>query len=283
MPVCPQCKKAFEQPRQRGPKRTFCSPECTYLHNKRKGRVRSNRVEAKVVISFTCRHCGVAVTRPGRRGRTPTYCTATCRTRANIEARLPPREPRPCATCGKAFSATPTRLYCSKVCCVRKRKDATCQRCGVAMRVAGSSKGAHCPPCRQALGHAAQEANLAAEVRACRECGAGYTPRRAAQAFCSEACSERMQSRLKRARANRALVDADISLAGVFERDGGLCGVCGLPVDPALPARHVGSATIDHVFPVVRGGLHSWENVQLAHYGCNSSKGDRLAETVTGR
>lgn len=29
-----------------------------------------------------------------------------------------------------------------------------------------------------------------------------------------------------------------------------------------------------HVLPVVKGGTHTWDNVQLAHRGCNSSKDD---------
>lgn len=31
--------------------------------------------------------------------------------------------------------------------------------------------------------------------------------------------------------------------------------------------------TIDHIIPLSKGGLHSWNNIQLAHLSCNSSKG----------
>jgi hypothetical protein len=34
--------------------------------------------------------------------------------------------------------------------------------------------------------------------------------------------------------------------------------------------------SIDHMIPVVRGGLHSWKNVKLAHVGCNASKGAKV-------
>ena len=34
--------------------------------------------------------------------------------------------------------------------------------------------------------------------------------------------------------------------------------------------------TIDHVIPLAKGGMHSWDNVRLAHHNCNSIKGDRL-------
>lgn len=48
-------------------------------------------------------------------------------------------------------------------------------------------------------------------------------------------------------------------------RDGGRCAYCGDR-----------GATIDHVIPRSRGGLHVWDNVVLACQPCNSRKGDRL-------
>ena len=33
--------------------------------------------------------------------------------------------------------------------------------------------------------------------------------------------------------------------------------------------------SIDHVKPISKGGLHEWGNVQLAHFSCNSKKGDK--------
>lgn len=34
--------------------------------------------------------------------------------------------------------------------------------------------------------------------------------------------------------------------------------------------------SIDHVIPVSKGGLHSWENVKLAHRKCNTRKGNHM-------
>jgi 5-methylcytosine-specific restriction endonuclease McrA len=50
------------------------------------------------------------------------------------------------------------------------------------------------------------------------------------------------------------------------ERDRNICQIC---------KRVVGSrgASIDHIVPISHGGSHTWENVQLAHTKCNSSRG----------
>lgn len=59
----------------------------------------------------------------------------------------------------------------------------------------------------------------------------------------------------------------------VFERDGWRCGICGLQILPDAVGRE--KATIDHIVPISRGGADSWDNVQAAHFSCNSSKGAR--------
>lgn len=57
----------------------------------------------------------------------------------------------------------------------------------------------------------------------------------------------------------------------VFERDGWMCGLCGLQVAKA-------DASIDHIVPIAKGGDHTYKNVQIAHLKCNLSKGARTTE-----
>lgn len=59
----------------------------------------------------------------------------------------------------------------------------------------------------------------------------------------------------------------------VFDRDRWICQLCQEPVNPALKFPNPGSASLDHIIPLKRGGLHALSNVQLAHLGCNSKKG----------
>jgi hypothetical protein len=66
-----------------------------------------------------------------------------------------------------------------------------------------------------------------------------------------------------------------VSLPIIFRRDRGRCGLCGERVLLQFKPPDSRAATIDHIVPIKWGGQHNYDNVQLAHYGCNSSKCDR--------
>lgn len=78
--------------------------------------------------------------------------------------------------------------------------------------------------------------------------------------------------------------DWSISLKKLYERDGGVCYLCGRPTDWE-DYRQDGDVfiaggnypSIDHVIPLSRGGTHQWDNVKLAHFFCNSCKSDSIA------
>lgn len=80
----------------------------------------------------------------------------------------------------------------------------------------------------------------------------------------------RRRMRMQQARTTDVFAPLD-----VHTRDNWTCQLCLLPIDPerAWPDRM--SASVDHIIPLVRGGAHAMHNVQSAHLGCNSSKGDR--------
>jgi 5-methylcytosine-specific restriction endonuclease McrA len=62
-----------------------------------------------------------------------------------------------------------------------------------------------------------------------------------------------------------------VNVAEVYERDLGLCGICGLPVGS-------GEFQLDHRIPLSRGGEHSYANCQSSHALCNIKKFDRMPE-----
>jgi 5-methylcytosine-specific restriction endonuclease McrA len=68
----------------------------------------------------------------------------------------------------------------------------------------------------------------------------------------------------RRVRLRAALVEKVDALL-VWERDAGLCGICGEAADPT-------DWHLDHIVPVSRGGEHSYANVQVTHPFCNRRK-----------
>jgi 5-methylcytosine-specific restriction endonuclease McrA len=74
----------------------------------------------------------------------------------------------------------------------------------------------------------------------------------------------------RRAWKAEAFVEA-VDRAKVWDRDGGVCGICHEPADPE-------NWHLDHVTPLSRGGLHAYSNVQVSHPFCNISKGAKMPE-----
>lgn len=77
-----------------------------------------------------------------------------------------------------------------------------------------------------------------------------------------------------------ASTDKDITLQSLFERDNGICYLCGKACDWGDFQKVNGTfivggsyPTIEHVKPLCKGGTHTWDNVKLACHACNSKKG----------
>lgn len=67
----------------------------------------------------------------------------------------------------------------------------------------------------------------------------------------------------------RTATASGITLDSLFQRDGGMCHICGLAV--ARP-----DAEQDHVLAIANGGGSTPDNVRLSHMTCNRRKSDRL-------
>jgi 5-methylcytosine-specific restriction endonuclease McrA len=66
-----------------------------------------------------------------------------------------------------------------------------------------------------------------------------------------------------------------ISVAGVVDRYGTDCSICGDAIDMSLTRPDLLSFSIDHIVSLARGGAHVYANVAPAHLLCNMQKGDR--------
>lgn len=62
----------------------------------------------------------------------------------------------------------------------------------------------------------------------------------------------------------------------IFERDNWVCQICGDLTDRGARGASPSAPTLDHVVPISRGGGHTRENVQCAHFHCNVVKSDKL-------
>lgn len=114
-------------------------------------------------------------------------------------------------------------------------------------------------------------------TKPCMDCGQPYATKTVVNSGVCKRCQERRYGKNHRSRAKRYGVPYEpIDVRDVFERDGWICGICSEPVDREAKAPHPNSASLDHVIPMARGGGHLYENVQCAHFLCNSLKGARL-------
>lgn len=104
--------------------------------------------------------------------------------------------------------------------------------------------------------------------------------------YCSTDCARKAwnanHEAKRRSKIENVLVDKDITIEALHQRDKGVCQICGGLCDWGdfyFKDKYfvVGDnyPTIDHIIPLAKGGEHSWENVQLAHFSCNSAKGAR--------
>lgn len=191
-----------------------------------------------------------------------------------------------CLYCGKEFTpekrAGRPRKYCTNECCYdaekqKKRiiytgkRETNCLRCGKPL-----------PKYKTRFCSTACSRGSGEQVKTCIVCGKEFTTTRSRTLTCSELCSKRNYYSKKVGKTERykdITIDKDISIAKLAIRDGGICQICKKPVQwddkreingRVLAGNYYPS--VDHIKPISRGGLHSWDNIQLAHRICNSLK-----------
>lgn len=115
----------------------------------------------------------------------------------------------------------------------------------------------------------------------CCECGARYDDGR--NKYCSLQCAKTARNRMKDKRTQKnGKPDHSITLRKLAIRDGMICYICGARVDMSADKNNESYGSIEHVVPVARGGQHQWDNVRLAHRGCNNAKGIKLLSEMVG-
>jgi hypothetical protein len=237
------------------------------------------------VADATCVRCGAVFQPKPQRGSPQTYCTASCRNNGK-HGKRPARD---CEVCGLSFSPR-TSLYAKRCDWCRKPVQAcpvvyaNCGQCDALYVKRGNR--VHClkprDPERAKVYRAMTWKPKPRVTVPCATCavpipGSIRTPH---PTYCSKACRKqapgfRAQRRrdkdIRKARKRGASVEP-IYRARVFERDGWKCGVCHKRVPRTATVPHPLAPTLDHIIPLAGGGSHTYANVQLAHFICNSRK-----------
>lgn len=88
----------------------------------------------------------------------------------------------------------------------------------------------------------------------------------------------------RRSRIDSSIKDKDISLQKLYERDNGVCYICGRVCDwndsewkDGVFRVGKNYPTIEHLKPLSKGGTHTWSNIKLACLSCNAKKYNREA------
>lgn len=262
--ICKSCGKKFYKVQQ---KQTFCCVKCRekYRYKQGKGKIHQ----------YKCEWCGKTFYGGVKRNKNYyRFCSRKCSAKHIAQVKKDRSKPykyigtsmvwkiNKCKTCGKIFLDTSKHLYC-------------CAECSKEM-------------CRR-RSEQKREAIYKNQRKHCRNCGIVFIPTvKKSKVFCSEECREEYKRRYSHAVGKRRLrgkiIDRDITLDRLIARDNGRCGLCGGVVDKNDYTIKDGAfitgalyPSIDHIKPLSKGGLHSWDNVQLAHFVCNARKGARGA------
>ncbi|CQR75081.1 HNH endonuclease [Sporomusa ovata DSM 2662] len=237
--VCLQCGQEF-RPTHKNQK--FCSIACVGISQRK---------------LYICKNCGIEFNlKSGGKG---IFCSREC-SFDYIHKNKKQKEPKPlvsCVICGSQFKGKGNSKFCSDH-CRREFKRIRFKENFVSVK----------------------ETNLFIEKQ-CPECGnifkTNYYAKR--KKFCSDECCNRYFQREykmdRKEQLQKAYIEP-VSFKKIYKRDKAICQICGEYVEYDKTPTNPMGATIDHIIPLSKGGLHCMSNCQLAHRRCNSLKGSKI-------
>ena len=248
---CRSCSGFFTPTTAR---RAFCSAECA--------------AAGVPVVLPSCKRCA-AEFKPKAKSRT-TFCSRDCAyawVQENKQEK-PPFSPchfNTCDICDAKWAAASAARHCSVAC--GKRANALVSR-------------------ERSLRLHKQDG---AVVR-CDECHADFCPMYGAShaVLCipckksRERAARSTKNLLREARLKAAHVE-HVDPIRVFDRDAWTCQICGLATPRAKRGSYEPDAPeLDHIYPLSKGGSHSYANTQCACRKCNGIKSDTTPKTHRG-
>ena len=277
---CKRCGKEFNS--KYGSQ--YCSEECR--------NVGTGRKLYKAGTECACGCCGnVFIKQYGNEQ----YCSEQCKSKAKTKAKqksyykTKKKTVKTCVYCGKTYTERGF-LYCSAEC----TRKARWQREKAELRrekenIFGSYENYKIMSERleemeklARIGQNYAEKARRYYLKQCVVCGKEFKTLNKNQRACCQKCSKKLEyARMVRRIPRDRVIDKDITLEAVYRKDSGVCYLCGKKCDwndKTWGNGRYGALypSIDHVIPLSKGGEHSWKNVRLAHFICNSNKSDTL-------
>lgn len=256
----------------------YCGAEIT----KRKGQKFCNKEhylaykeQERNAIKSYCLTCGKGLPL-SKKGKIRKYCSPECQ---GIKRHEEAYKYIVCQYCGKTFleKRNSVNLYCSKRCSGlsnRMLRVIEEEHIGKYKILDTEHKGKLLEEYKELIEKVENLRYRIEHEKVCISCGVIFMANSIEQKCCSIECSKRYdnQRRSKRIYKN-GKPDLSISLTKLYTRDEGICQLCGKHIDFDCDYNSDNYPSIDHILPIAKGGLHQWDNVQLACRSCNSLKG----------
>lgn len=248
--------------------------------------------------SRPCKICAGIFT-PALGGKTADQ--QTCGRACGVELRRQKRVVRSCASCGKQFEATGlgNARFCSVSCRPKPEPPEplvrSCSECAGGFTGIGKTCSLSCAhEAKLRYDHEYNQRRRASgwdrSPRTCPQCETSYAPTYVGQAYCGSKCAKRASRKRERQAGSRSNNDfhrhrarkygrryVPIRPLDIFDRDRWVCQICKKRAPKGKAAPHPLSPSLDHIIPMsCEGGDHVPENVQLAHFRCNSVKGAKI-------
>jgi hypothetical protein len=263
---CNRCGKKIHNP-SRATK--YCSDECRDVVAKEKKQKSS---------LYKCVRCGVEYNQKAKEK----YCSHECRySKFKHSDRI-----IDCKHCGKKIHG-PARgtKFCSLVCkkfyalANPTPRPRICEGCGVHYN-ASHCKQQYCSnPCRHKWAR-----KKAMGENQCKTCHNRFTPTPDTYMdYCSHDCkraakrADWIKNNTKRQSIVCAIPMSErVNTEEIFIRDNYTCQICGIKTSREGGRYSADYPTMDHIFPISRGGAHVASNLRCACRRCNVSKGCRV-------
>lgn len=224
------------------------------------------------------------------------YCSKQCRKRQHKrnQRRKKGIEPRnfrefkqlKCPQCGKEFMQNRGRLkYCSHECASQgtgiKLHEAAIPRILARQEQQELEKAKKIALRKEKIAKEKLE-RLQRQLdltKNCAICGKRFIARSKTNICCSKKCSTKNENRQKDKRLRKnGKPDYSINLNALYIKDNGICQICNRTINFDCDHNSDFYPSIDHIKPIAKGGLHRWDNVQLACRKCNFEKRDTWKE-----